>query len=219
MVTIHNLYLIVSMQIVVPDAQQVKIIIAMRENVELKHTELHEINEGIEQNEKEIQMLENELRSIKNSQQSKERYTRLLMSDLQVQQLESACREGEKQQLELQMRQLELRESPVPEEVRKQFHQVHESIASCQLKSSQLESQIKSLQQASSELALQLQQMSSNVDDIAKELEGLQTQKKELVQDIHKQEQDLDSCLLGKSTTTPLVPASAEVSHKFTYAL
>ena len=198
------------MQNVVPDVQQMKIIIAMRENVELKHMELHEINESIEQNEKEIQMLENELRSIKNSQQSKERYTRLLMSDLHVQQLESACEEDEKQQLEL-------RESPVPEEVRKQLHQAQESIASCQLKSSQLESQITSLRQSSSELALQLQQMSSNVDDIAKELEGLQTQKKELVQDVHKQEQELDSCLLGKSTTTPFVSANAEVSHKFTY--
>ena len=215
---IFNFSLIVCMQDIVPDEQQVKTIISMRENVELKHIKLHEINEGIEQNEKEIQMLENELRSIKNSQQSKERYTGLLMSDLQVQQLESACKEDEKKQLELQMRQLELRESPVPEEVRKHFHQAQESIASCQSKSSQLESQIKSLQQSSSELALQLQQMSSNVDDIAKELEGLQAQKKELVQDIHKQEQELDSCLLGKSTATPLVPASAEVSHKFTYA-
>ena len=206
------------MQDVVPDVQQVKIIIAKRENVELKHTELHETNEGIEQNEKEIQMLENSLRSIKNSQQSKERYTGLLMSDLEVQRLESACREDEKEQLELQMRQLELRGSPIPEEVRKQFHQAQESIASCQLKSSQLESQIQSLQQSSSELALQLQQMSSNVDDIAKELEGLQIQKKELVHDVHKQEQELDSCLLGRSTTTPLVPANAEVSHEFTYA-
>ena len=197
--------------------QQVKIIIAMRENVELKHTELHNTNEGIEQNEKEIQMLENELRSIKSSQQSKERYTGFLMSDLQVQQLESARIEDEKQQLELQIRQLELRESPVPEEVRKHFHQAQESIASSQLKSNQLESQIQSLWQSSSELALQLQQMSSNVDDIAKALEGLQTQKKELLQDVHKQEQELDSCLLGKSTATLLVPANAGVS-KFSYA-
>ena len=206
------------MQDVVPDAEQVKSIIAMREKVELKHMELHEINEGIEQNEKEIQMLKNKLRSIKSRQQSKERYIGLLMSDLQVQQLESACREDEKQQLELQMRRLELRESPVPEEVRKQFNQAQESITSCQCKSSQLESQIKSLQQASSELALQLEKMSSNFDDIANELEGLQTQKKELLQDVHMREQELDSCLLGKSTTTPLLPANAEVSDKFIYA-
>ena len=204
------------MQDIAPDAQQMKIITEMRESVELKHTELHKINESIEQNEKEIQMLESKLRSIKNSQQSKERYTGLLMSDLQVQQLESACKEDEKEQLELQMRQLELRESPVPEEVRKQFHQAQESIASCQLKSSQLESQIKSLQQSFSELTLQLQQMSSNVDDITKELEGLQTQKKERLQDVHKHEQELDSYLLGKSTATPPVPANAEVSHEFT---
>ena len=201
------------MQDIVRDVQQGDIIIAMRENVELKHMELHEINEGIEQNEKEIQMLENELRSINNSQQSKKKYTGLLMSDLQVQQLESAFKEDEKQQLELQMRQLELRQTPVPEEVRKQFHQAEESIASCQCKSSQLESQIKSLRQASSELARQLEHMSSNVDDIANELEGLQTQKKELLQDVHMREQELDSYLLGKSTTAPFVPANTEVSH------
>ena len=184
----------------------------MRENIELKHVELNEINEGIEQNEKEIQMLEDELTSIKNTQKSKERYTGLLMSDLQVQQLESACKEEEKQHIELQMRQLELEGSPIPEEVKKRFHQAEESAASCRLQSGQLESQIKSQREASSELAMQLQLMSSNIDDIAKELDGLQTRKKGLLRDVHKKEQELDSCLLGKSANTPFVPANAEVS-------
>ena len=194
-----------------------KIVIALRESVELKHVELHEANESIEQNEKEIQMLENELKSIKNTQQSNERYTALLMSDLQVQQLESACKEDKKHHIELQMSQLELEGFPIPEEVKKQFHQAQESVASCRLKSGQLESQIKSLLEASNELALQLQLMSSNIDDIAKELDSLQIHKKELVQDVHTKEQELDSCLLGESTTTPFVPANAEVSYEFIY--
>ena len=212
-----DLFSISCIQDVVQDAQQMKIIVLMRESVERKHMELHEVNEGIEQNEKEIKMLEEELTSIKNTQQSKERYTGLLMSDLQVQHLQSACKEDEKQQLELQMRQLELRGSPIPEETRKQFDEAQESIASSQLKSGQLKSQIKSLQQASSELALQLQQMSSNVDIIAKELDGLQAQKKEFLRDVHTKEQELDSSLLGKSATTPFVPAKAEVSQFFTF--
>ena len=190
-----------------------KIVNTMRENVELKHVELHEINEGIEQNEKEMQMLEEELTSIKKSLQSKERYTGLLMSDLQVQQLESACKEDKKQHIESQIRRLELRGSPIPDEVRKQFDEAQESIASCRLKSGQLESQIKSLREASGELALQLRQMSLNVDDIAKELDGLHIQKEELQKDVHMKEQELDSCLLGKNATTPFVPANAEVIY------
>ena len=187
----------------------------MRENVELKHVELHEVNESIEQNEKEIQMLEDDLTSIKKSQQSKERYAGLLMSDLQIQQLELAYKEEEKQNIEIQMGQLELEGSPIPEETRKQFDEAQESVASCRLKSSQLESQIKSLREASGELAMQLQLMSLNIDDIAKELDGLQTRKKGLLRDVHMKEQELDSCLLGKSTTTPFVPANAEVSPFF----
>ena len=187
----------------------------MRENIELKHVQLNEINEGIEQNEKEIQMLKDDLTSIKKSLQSNERYTGLLMSDLQVQQLQSACKEEEKQHIEIQMSQLELEGSPIPEEVRKQFHQAQESVASCRLNTGQLESQIISLRKASSELTMQLQQMNLHIDDIAKELDGLQIQKKELLRDVHMKEQELDSCLLGKSATTPFLPANAEVSRFF----
>ena len=175
----------------------------MRENIGLKHEELREINEGIEQNENELQMLENKLKILKGGQRSKERYTGLLMSDLQVQQLECAC----KKDLELHIRQLELRQSPVQEEVREQFQQAQKSIVSLQDESSQLKSQIKSLRQASSDLTQQLQQMSSKVDSITHVLKGLQHQKKELTEEVHKSEQELDACLFVKSTAAPFVPA------------
>ena len=101
-------------------------------------------------NEMELQMLQNELKSLKNQQQSMERYTGLLLKDKQIQQLELANRREKLRKLELHVRQLERGKTPVPEDVRQKLQQTRESTASFEHEFSQLESKIKLTQETMS---------------------------------------------------------------------
>ena len=159
-------------------------------------------------------MLQNDLKSLKNQQQSTERYTGLLLKDKQIQQLELANRREKLRELELHVRQLKREKTPVPEDVRQKLQQTQESTASFEHEFSQLELKIKLTQETmSSELTKQRQQMSSKADTIAQELDDLQHRYKDLQQEMQKGEQELDTCLLGRSTSTLSLP-DKEVSQQ-----
>ena len=161
-------------------------------------------------------MLQNELKSLKNQQQSMERYTGLLLKDKQIQQLELANRREKLRELELHVRQLERGKTPVPQDVRQKLQQTQESTASFEYGFTQLESKIKLAQETTTSELAKLQQMSLKVDAIAHELNDLQHQYKQLQQEIQKCEQELDTCLLGRSTSTLSIPDKEVGQGQFT---
>ena len=186
----------------------------LREEIERTNTELHQTEEDIRQDEKELRMLQNELMSLKNQQQSMERCTVLLLKDKQIGQLKLANGRQKLQELELRVEQFDHSQSPIPEDVKQKLQQTQESTASIEHEFTRLESKIKSAQETtSSEITEQLQKISSKVNAITDELDGLQHQKKELLQVVQKCEQELDTYLLGRNTSTPSIPEEAEVSE------
>ena len=158
----------------------------LREEIERTNTELHQTEEDIRQDEKELKML-------KNQQQSMERCTVLLLKDKQLEQLKLANGRQNLQELELRVELFDHSQSPIPEDVKQKLQQTQESTTSIEHEFTRLESKIKSTQETtSSEITEQLQKISSKVDAIADERDDLQHQKKELLQVVQKCEQELD---------------------------
>ena len=183
----------------------------MREEVEIKQRKVYEIAESIEQNEKELLMLEKDLKSINQKQQSKERYIGLLIKDKQVKTVYLANKQEKLQELESQL--LVSGQSPNPEVTSQDFEDLQEDSFSLEHELDQLESKITTGRQVSSELTQELQRMSSQIDVIMHELHSLQVQKIELLQDVQKSEQELDDNLIGNSLS---VPTEEQVSYLIT---
>ena len=193
----------------------------LRDEVDKKDRELYEVNESITQCDREWNMLSTDLLSMKEKQQFNKSYIFLLLEDNQKQKVKLLYRRDELQDVVKKQAQQrpDISDSDMDHQ-REHLLQKQKEIDAVQHEIDRLQVKIESARKDSLVVNEQLQTIASKYDAICRKRKELQSHKMELLASLKKCEEDIDSCLLIKSTTTPTIPhqAKAKVKILLTYA-